>query len=130
MVQLKILSGKRAGTAWGARRFPVQIGRAASADLKLEEDGVWDQHCRLDFDPADGVVLRARPDAPARVNGQPIQEVVLRNGDAIELGSLRLQFWLSEIKQRGFRLRETLTWLGLAAVTLAQLALIYWLVNA
>jgi pSer/pThr/pTyr-binding forkhead associated (FHA) protein len=130
MVQLKILSGKKAGAAWGARRFPVRIGRAASADLQLEENGVWDEHCRLEFDPAEGVVLRARPEAPARVNGQPVEQAVLRNGDSIELGSLQLQFWLSEIKQRGFRLREALTWLGLAAITLGQLALIYWLVNA
>ena len=53
MVQLKILSGKKAGTAWVARRFPVRIGRSAGADLQLEESGVWDEHLQLDFKPAE-----------------------------------------------------------------------------
>ena len=89
MVQLKVLSGKKAGTAWVARRFPVRIGRSAAADLQLEEDGVWDQHLQLDFDPAEGIVLSAQPNALATVNGQPVQQTVLRNGDAIEIGSLK-----------------------------------------
>ena len=54
MVQLQILSGKQAGALWVARRFPVHVGRAADNDLQLEEDGVWDEHLQLDFDPAEG----------------------------------------------------------------------------
>ena len=89
MVQLKVLSGKKAGTAWVARRFPVRIGRSAAADLQLEEDGVWDQHLQLDFNPAEGIVLSAQPNALATVNGQPVHQTVLRNGDAIDIGSLK-----------------------------------------
>ena len=71
MVQLKVLSGKKAGTAWVARRFPVRIGRSSAADLQLEEHGVWDQHLQLDFHPAEGIVLSALSNALAAVNGQP-----------------------------------------------------------
>ena len=85
MIQLKVLSGKKAGTIWVARRFPVRIGRSGAADLQLEEDGVWDEHLQLDFDPAEGIVLSAQPNALASVNGQPVHQAVLRNGDAIEL---------------------------------------------
>jgi pSer/pThr/pTyr-binding forkhead associated (FHA) protein len=129
MVQLKVLSGKKAGTAWVARRFPVRIGRSAAADLQLEESGVWDQHLQLDFKPAAGIVLSAQPDALAAVNGQPVQQAVLRNGDTIEIGSLKMQFWLSETRQAGLRVREGLTWAGIAAISLGQIGLIYWLLR-
>lgn len=129
MVQLKILSGKMAGTVWTARRFPVRVGRAASADLRLEEDGVWDQHIVLQFRRTEGFVVTAQADALAAVNGEPVQEAALRNGDSIELGALKLQFWLSETSQSGLGLRETLTWLGIVLVCLGQVALIYWLLK-
>ena len=129
MVQLKVLSGKKAGTTWVARRFPVRIGRSADADLRLEEHGVWDDHLQLDFNPVQGIVMSAQPNALATVNGQPVQQAVLRNGDAIDIGSLRLRFWLSEIRQAGLRFREGLTWAGIAAISLGQVGLIYWLLH-
>jgi pSer/pThr/pTyr-binding forkhead associated (FHA) protein len=129
MVQLKILSGKKAGTVWMARRFPVRIGRSANASLQLEEDGVWDQHLQLDLVPIQGFRLSAQPDALTAVNGQPVEQTILRNGDLIEIGSLKMQFWLSETRQAGLRLREVFIWVVLAAVSLGQLGLIYWLVR-
>jgi hypothetical protein len=54
---------------------------------------------------------------------------VLRNGDTIELGALKLQFWLAETRQFGLRLRETLVWLGIIAVFFAQFGLIYCLLR-
>src|ERR1035437_9483249 len=125
MVQLKVLSGKKAGTTWVARRFPVRIGRSSAADLQLEESGVWDQHLQLDFHPQEGIVLSAQPDALVTVNGQSVRQTVLRNGDAIDIGSLRIQFWLSETRQAGLRVREGLTWAGIAAISLGQIGLIY-----
>ena len=129
MVQLRILSGKKAGTSWVARRLPVRIGRAPQADCQLEDNGVWDQHLQLELQRGSGFVLKARPEAPALVNGRPVQQVVLRNGDLIELGAAKLQFWLSESRQAGLGFREALTWLGIAAITLGQVGLIYWLLG-
>jgi pSer/pThr/pTyr-binding forkhead associated (FHA) protein len=125
MVQLKVLSGKKAGTAWVARRFPVRIGRSSAANLRLEEDGVWDQHLQLDFNPAEGIVLSAQPNAPVAVNGQVVQQTVLRNGDSIDIGSSKLQFWLADTRQTDLRLREGLTWAAIAAISIGQVALIY-----
>ena len=129
MVQLKILSGKRAGNTWVARRFPVRIGRSAAADLQLEEVGVWDEHLLLDLNRDKGIVLSAEPNAPASVNGQPVSQTVLRNSDTIEVGSLRMQFWLSETCQAGLRFREGLTWAAIAAISIGQVGLIYWLLH-
>lgn len=129
MVQLKILSGKKAGTVWVARRFPVRVGRSAGIDLQLEEDGVWNQHFQLDFHPPEGFLLSGHPDAKTSINGQPVQQAALRNGDTIEIGAARLQFWLSESVQGGLRFREWLTWGAIAVISLGQVALIYLLLR-
>jgi len=129
MVQIKILSGKKAGTVWAARRFPVRIGRSATSDLQADEHGVWDDHCHIHLNPGAGFVLETQPDALITVNGQPAQRAVLRNGDAIEIGALKVQFWLSEARQQGLRIREAMVWTLIAAVTLGQIALIYWLLQ-
>jgi pSer/pThr/pTyr-binding forkhead associated (FHA) protein len=129
MIQLKILTGKMAGTTWVARHFPVRIGRAASSDLQLEEQGVWDEHFQIALDGRRGFIVETQPSALATVNGQPTQQSVLRNGDLIEIGSLKIQFWLGEATQRGLTIRESLVWSIVAAVTLGQIALVYWLIR-
>lgn len=125
MVQLQILSGARAGTRWIASRLPFFVGRSASDDLRLEDAGVWERHCRVELREDHRAALVAAPDALTAVNGQPARETVLRNGDIIELGSLRLQFGLSPTTPRSLRLREATTWIALALLSLAQVALIY-----
>lgn len=129
MVQFKILSGKMAGTSWVARHFPVRIGRSASADLRSEEPGVWDDHLQVYFNPAEGLILKAGANALTSVNGEPVQQAVLRNGDTIQVGSLKLQFWLSDTCQWGLRFREVLTWAAISLISLGQVAIIYWLVR-
>src|SRR2546423_15178050 len=104
MVQFKILSGTKAGTTCVARRFPVRIGRSTADDLQFPDPGVWDQHLRMEYQPGAGFILNALSDAPAIVNGQAIQQTALRNGDLIEIRSLKMQFWLSETSQSGLRL--------------------------
>ena len=129
MVQLRILSGKKAGSAYVARRFPVQIGRSAKAELQLEEDGVWNEHLRLDFSPGEDFVLSACENALAAVNATPVQKTVLRNGDLIQVGSSKLQFWLSETRQVSLGWREWLLWSGIAIISVGQVVLVYLLLR-
>jgi pSer/pThr/pTyr-binding forkhead associated (FHA) protein len=129
MVQFKILSGKKAGTLWDARRFPVRIGRAASANLQIEEPGVWDEHLRVSLDP-EGFLMETQGSALASINGQPVQRAALRNGDTIEMGSAKLQFWLSEARQRGQGVREAFVWTMIALICAAQIVLVYWLLTS
>ncbi|HEX4645592.1 MAG TPA: FHA domain-containing protein [Verrucomicrobiae bacterium] len=118
-----------AGAEWLARRFPTTIGRSAAADFRLEGDGVWEKHLELDLSPSDGFVASAYPNALAAVNGRFFQETVLRNGDILELGSVKLRFWLGETRQRGLRFREWLTWIAFGLIAAGQVWLIYWLVR-
>ncbi len=129
MVLLKFLSGKQAGFTYEARRFPVRLGRAATAEVRSEDPGVWDNHAALELQPDKGFVLISQPEAPTLVNDQRIESLLLRNGDTLSLGSLKLQFWIGPTRQSGLRFREWLTWAGIAAITLGQVALIYWLVR-
>ena len=129
MVQLKVFSGNQAGPATLARRFPFVVGRNTTADLCLEQDGIWDRHLEFHLQIPDGFLLKAHPRALTSVNGQQVQQAFLRNGDLIEVGSLKIQFWLSETRQRGLRMREFLTWIALAALCAGQIVLIYGLLN-
>jgi pSer/pThr/pTyr-binding forkhead associated (FHA) protein len=130
MIQLQILTGKQAGTRWVARHFPVRVGRESASDLRLEEDGVWDRHCELKFDPAQGIVLAAQPNALLTVNQEPVPTPhPLRNGDSIEMGSVRLRFWLSDPVLRSSWVREWFVWTLIGVICLGQVALVYWLLQ-
>jgi len=129
MVRFQILSGKKAGASWAARRFPVRVGRSPAADLQLEEPGVWDEHFQVTLNPAAGFVLETAPEALVAANGQPVQHIVLRNGDCIEIGAVKLRFWLDDARQRGLRVREGLVWFLFGLVCASQIALVYWLIQ-
>ncbi len=128
MVQLQILTGKRAGAQFTAARLPLQIGRAAESDLCLEEPGVWPRHFQISRQGLD-VVCQAQPDALLSVNGVQVAQAVLRNGDIISIGALKIQFALSPVRQSGLSVREGLTWAALALLCLAQVLLIYSLMR-
>jgi pSer/pThr/pTyr-binding forkhead associated (FHA) protein len=129
MIQLNILSGKKAGTRTMARHFPFRIGRATGNELQLEDDGIWDRHLTIELNPQSGFSVTTAPQALTTVNGAPVQNTVLRNGDAITAGSVNIQFWLAAALQGSLRLRENFVWFLLALVTLGQFTLLYWLIR-
>ena len=125
MVQLRVLNGSRAGTAQIASRFPCTIGRASGDDLQLVEAGVWENHLQLNLKVPDGFRLSRLGEGRASVNGSDFDELLLRNGDVIELGAVKVQFWLGEVEQSDNRARETLVWIGLVALVLLEGALMF-----
>ncbi|HEY3762401.1 MAG TPA: FHA domain-containing protein [Verrucomicrobiae bacterium] len=128
MVQLNVLSGKKAGSQTVVRRFPFRVGRTAQNDLQLDDDGIWDSHLALELQRDNQrYILTVAANALAAVNDQAVQTAPLRNGDVISFGSVKLQFWLAAVKQRGLYLRELFVWLLLLLVTAAQFFIIYWL---
>ncbi|MBI3879439.1 MAG: hypothetical protein HY301_05170 [Verrucomicrobia bacterium] len=129
MVQLQVLTGSQAGATVPVEKLPFRIGRGAGVSLSLNDAGVWEKHLELEVSSAEGFALRLLPPALATVNGQPFERVVLRNGDLIAAGEVKLRFWLSPTRQSGVHLRETLTWLGIAALCAIQLAVVYWLLS-
>jgi hypothetical protein len=124
MLQLRLLAGKNCGAVYDLRRFPYLVGRSTSMDLRLEDPGVWDRHLRLECVPGSGVTLRVLPGALASVNGQAAECIILQNGDIIEFGAVKMEFQLGPARQRGFRLRETLTWASFVVLCLGEALLI------
>jgi pSer/pThr/pTyr-binding forkhead associated (FHA) protein len=124
MVQLRVLNGSRAGTAHTASRFPCNIGRASGDDLQLTEAGVWENHLQLNLQVPEGFRLSRLGQGRASVNGSEFDELILRNGDVIELGAVKVQFWLAEVRQSSNSVRETLVWLGLVALVVLEGALL------
>ena len=129
MIQLKILSGKKAGTEMVARHFPFWVGRAAQCQLCLDEPGVWERHFQINLNPSDAFTLMAEPNTSVTIDGKNVQETNLRNGDILEVGSAKILFALSATTQKSLTLREALTWVGLAVLCLAQVSLIYSLLG-
>ena len=125
MVQLNVLSGKSAGRSWAVRRFPFLIGRAEGNHLILDDAGVWPEHLSLTSDPVTGIQVHPGSSALLTVNAQSVDRAwLLRNGDVIALGAVKVQFSLSAPLQRGLRVRETLVW-GLLLFLLALQVLLF-----
>ena len=129
MVELSILSGKQAGASVAARRFPFLVGRAADSGLRLDDEGVFDRHFAIRMEPPEGFVLVVQPQAYVGVNGQTAQQTRLKSGDVISAGSVKISFALSAAPQRDLRFREALVWFGLAFLCIAQVVLVYLLVD-
>lgn len=120
MVQLRVLNGGRAGTVHVASQFPCTLGRSATDSLRLNEAGVWDHHLQLELQVPEGFRLRRLGQGRASVNDSEFDELILRNGDVIALGAVKLQFWLGEVTQGNNRLREAFTWVALILAVLLQ----------
>lgn len=128
MLQLKILSGKMAGTEIVARRFPFSIGREKENDLVLEDAGVFERHAKIELRSSREFFLQTEPNTFVAISGQQnISAAPLKNADLIEVGTAKLLFSLSPTRQQGLAFREIAVWIALALLTLAQFALIGWL---
>jgi pSer/pThr/pTyr-binding forkhead associated (FHA) protein len=125
MIDLHVLSGKKAGSRVVVSHFPFNVGRLSQNDLALEDDGVWDWHLTFEFHQKDGFYAVTTANAIATVNGKQVEKWRLHNGDIITLGSAKLQFWLAPAPQRGLSLRENVVWALLILVTMAQFILIF-----
>jgi pSer/pThr/pTyr-binding forkhead associated (FHA) protein len=125
MIDLHVLSGKKAGSRVVVSRFPFHIGRASQNDLPLEDDGVWDRHFTLEFHEKDGFHAVTTASAIATVNGKQVEKSRLHNGDIITVGSAKLQFWLAPAPQRSLSLRENIVWALLILITAGQFILIF-----
>ncbi|MDX1952944.1 MAG: FHA domain-containing protein [Verrucomicrobiota bacterium] len=123
MLQLKILSGKRAGEIHTFSILPAFVGRSSSSTLRIEEPGVWDQHLQICFSN-EKIQFATQEGATTLQNGNPVPVGTLRNGDLLEIGSCKLSIWLSPPPQKKLLLRELATWGVVFGVTALEIFLI------
>ena len=128
LVQLQIHQGAAAGHVLSADQLPIRLGRGKGCHLQLTDEGVWEQHGEIDVNTDQQFILRRHPEAGVMINGEPAGEITtLVNGDEIELGTAKLQFWLGGVRQKNLALREAAAWALLGAITLAEVILLLWL---
>ncbi|MCF7708275.1 MAG: FHA domain-containing protein [Verrucomicrobia bacterium] len=125
MIRLQLVSEK-SGESFALSEFPAVLGRGDDAGLVFKEDGVWDRHAIV-HKGNEGFELEALGGALVRVNNQPVQNAVLRNGDVIDLGSVKLEFQLAPLTQKSQRLRECFFWGILVSICLVEVVLVYLL---
>jgi len=128
MVQLNILSGEYQQQFVKSNTFPTRIGRGENCQLQLVDTGIWENHLELNLNEKHHFTIRTASDATAMVNGKPLEGVqLLRNGDLIEIGLVKIQFWLGTVQQKNLSIREAAAWALLLAVTMAEIYLLFWL---
>ena len=128
MVQLNILSGEYEQQFVKSNAFPILIGRGEDCHLQLVDTGIWENHLELNLNEKHHFTIRTASDATAMVNGQPLEGgQLLHNGDLIEIGMVKIQFWLGSVEQKNLGIREAAAWALLLSVTVAEIYLLFWL---
>ena len=128
LVQLQVRQGAAAGHVLSADQLPIRLGRGKGCHLQLADEGVWEQHGEIDINADQQFILRRHPEAGVMINGEPAGESTpLSNGDEIELGAAKLQFWLGGVRQKNLAAREAAGWALLGAITVAEVILLLWL---
>jgi pSer/pThr/pTyr-binding forkhead associated (FHA) protein len=81
-VVLRGVGGRYHGRSFTLER-PRLVGRAADADIRIDDGAFADRHARIDMSQ-DVIVLRDLGSAEGSiVNGEPVRDAVLRPGDQI-----------------------------------------------
>jgi hypothetical protein len=73
--------------------------------------------------------LHPEREALVTVNQQPVQSHVLRAGDSIEFGSVRLRFWIAEPTRRRLWWPELAAWLLIGSVVGIEIWMLCHLLN-
>ena len=74
------------------RSFPFTIGRAAEADLQLNSTSISRAHAQLSVEAGRFHVRDLNSTNGTKVNGQPIADASLSDGDSIGLANIELTF--------------------------------------
>lgn len=74
----------------------VVIGRSVGCNLRLDDSEVSRHHARISHNGTSFTVTDLNSANGTRVNGQPVTETVLTNGDTLQFGSSTIAFQLPE----------------------------------
>ncbi len=88
-MKLRIQQGRRRGREYSIGRRPVTIGRAPQCDIVIPDDQlVSSEHTDIHVDENGQLILRDLESVNGtEVNGESVQETVLKPGDEIAIGS-------------------------------------------
>jgi diguanylate cyclase (GGDEF)-like protein len=101
---LIVLAGENLGRMYRIEQAEVVMGRAAEANIRLEDDGVSRRHAKICQQDGEVWVEDMKSANGTIVNGQTVQRAVLRDGDKIQMGSTTiLKFTYSDRLEEDFQ---------------------------
>ena len=94
ILHLRFVRGLQTGTEWIVGYGPREVG-SGSVDLYLEGLAI-PARCFQLIPQLDGAILKRISEKEVRVNGSPIQQVMLKEGDVIEIMQTRIEVTFDE----------------------------------
>ncbi len=88
------LEGKK--KVWKLPDGPVYVGSGEGAQIRVDDPGAAGRHCRIEKTPDGWKVSLLTEDAPLLVNGKPVAEHYLAQGDGIKVGDTEIHLELLE----------------------------------
>jgi hypothetical protein len=88
--ELIVHNGRLSGTRKALHAALTLLGRGDGCDVRLNADGVLPLHCAVVHGAA-GLVLRSLNGGVTLVNGQPVAESPLREGDLLAIGPFQFR---------------------------------------
>jgi hypothetical protein len=88
----RLLTGADAGTTYTIPEGTSTVGRSADADIHIEATDVSRRHLRVDRAGARVEITDLGSTNGTRVNGEPVRQATLRNGDEVLVGMQALRF--------------------------------------
>lgn len=128
MIQLISADRFMANTDRVIRHFPFRIGRSRVNDCQIERTGVWEQHAVVELEQG-RPILAGGSGGTILVNGERIIRHVLKNGDLVELGSVRWFVSLTPAKQKAAAVPQAAFWLLMFALFAVQVFAVYRLTD-
>ena len=94
---LLVINGANRGSRYEiSSALDVVIGRSVGCNLRLDDSEVSRHHARITHNGTDFVLNDLKSANGTKVNGQPVAERVLANGDNLQFGSSVIAFQLAE----------------------------------
>lgn len=90
--RLVVLSTVFAGSAYPLRAAEAVLGRTDDNDIVIEHRSISRNHCKLVREGDRVRILDLKSANGILVNGEDVEQAVLRSGDIIELGKVRVRF--------------------------------------
>ncbi len=88
-----VKNGEMAGT-WEFKKDTITVGRAPTADVRLDSKDISRLHCTLQIRPAGIVVIDGGSLNGTRLNGERVNEHVITPRDLVQVGGFRFKAFL------------------------------------
>jgi two-component system cell cycle response regulator len=103
-----VISGGQAGRMYKLERPDVVVGRSPDAAIRVDDEGVSRQHCRITRGPENSVVVEDLGSTNGTfINGERIKRKILQDGDKLQVGSASiLKFSFTDALDEEFQVRQ------------------------